>query len=165
MVINEAEAAVIRQAAADLLARDQPQGRHPRPARAAPVLTVTGARWNTRTLTGALLKPAVAGLTPGQAPGARQEDTRPLVPAPWPAILHRARVGAAESQADRPGPADHRSGQRAAVAGDRVRHVRGVRRAAAVGGAGNGRPPAYVGRDCGHIRREAARSISWSARP
>ena len=26
-----------------------------------------------------------------------------------------------------------------------------------VGGAGRGRPPAYVGRDCGHVRREAAK--------
>ena len=158
MVINEAEAAVIRQAAADLLGGTSVRA-VTRGLREAmpPVLTVTGARWNTRSLTGALLKPAVAGLTPkGRPPARGQEDTRPLVPAPWPAILPepewRQLKAKLTDQARRTSTSNE---PRWLVSVFATCGVCGG--LLSVGGAGNGRPPAYVGRDCGHIRREAAK--------
>ena len=95
----DAEAGVIRKAADDLL-RGISLKAVTRELREARVPTVTGARtgaqWSTRTLRDVLLKPTVAGLAlKGRPPARGQEDTRPLVTAPWEPILDRDDVGAA----------------------------------------------------------------------
>jgi DNA invertase Pin-like site-specific DNA recombinase len=79
LVIDKDEAAVIRQAATDILDRDISLEAAVRDLNARGVPTVTGAKWTTKTLRGALVKPAVSGLAVY-----RGEDERP---APWPAIL------------------------------------------------------------------------------
>ena len=79
--IDPAEAAVIRQAAADILDRGLSLEAISRDLRARGVPTVTGAAWSSVSLKTVLIKPATAGLT--TYPGAG------LLGAPWPAILPR----------------------------------------------------------------------------
>ena len=64
--MDQAEAAVIQQAAADLL-RNISVRAVTRDLRERGVPTATGAASNTRSLRGVLLKPAVAGLAVGAA--------------------------------------------------------------------------------------------------
>ena len=95
LLIVDAEAAIIEQAAADLLkhegaltlkaiARDL----RDRAARGEPgAATVTGAPWTPSTLRDVLLKPAVAGLTYDPATPRGLAADRALIDAPWPHIL------------------------------------------------------------------------------
>jgi hypothetical protein len=109
--------------------------------------TASGTPWSTRSLIGALIKPATAGL---QVKG----DT--WVKAPWPAIIEREkwdRLRALLLDPARRTNTSHANEPkwlvsvwaRCGVCGGLLR----------VGGAGQGRGPAYVGQDCGHIRRDA----------
>ncbi len=82
LIIVEAEAQIIRRAAADIL--DNGVGLKPIAAdlRDRGVPTVTGAAWTPSTLRDVLIKPANAGLTVDPVTGE-------LIGAPWPHILDR----------------------------------------------------------------------------
>ena len=80
LITDQAEAAVLRRAAADVLERDISLKAIARGLREAGVPTVTGTAWTASTLRDVLAKPAVAGLA-----SYRGE----LRPAPWPPILER----------------------------------------------------------------------------
>jgi DNA invertase Pin-like site-specific DNA recombinase len=92
--IVEAEATVIKDAAAAILAGETTLKAHARDlrdraAREEPgTATVTGTPWTPSTLRDVLLKPAVAGLT--YDPATRGQADRPLIDAPWPHILDPA---------------------------------------------------------------------------
>jgi DNA invertase Pin-like site-specific DNA recombinase len=82
LIIVEAEADAIRQAAADILDRGISLKAAAARLRADGVPTVSGAAWTPSTLRDVLLKPANAGLAIDPA-------TRELIAAPWPHILER----------------------------------------------------------------------------
>jgi site-specific DNA recombinase len=82
LIVVEAEAEVIRQAADAILDKDISLKALARKLREDRVPTVTGAAWTPSTLRDVLLKPAVAGLAVDPA-------TRELIGAPWPHILNR----------------------------------------------------------------------------
>ena len=147
LVTDPAEEKVIVQAAADILDRDISLKAITRDLRDRRVPTVTGAQWNTRTLRDVLLKPAVAG----------QASYRgELRPAPWPAILERDVQDRLRDKLTDPARRTNKSRANEprwlvsvfATCGVCARHVK-------VGGAGRGRGPAYVGAECGHVRRAA----------
>ena len=146
LVVDQAEAAVIQQAAADLL-RNISVRAVTRDLRERGVPTATGAAWNTRSLRGVLLKPAVAGLA------VRRGE---LVPAPWPHILELDVWEQLKAKLADPARRTTTANEpRWLVSMFATCGVCGG--LLSVGGAGRGRPPAYVGRDCGHVRREAAK--------
>ena len=93
LIIVEAEAGVIRQAAADILDRGISLKAIARDLREAGVPTVTGAPWTASTLRDVLSKPAVAGIAvhtatvKGADRRARKVTTEH--PGAWPAILPR----------------------------------------------------------------------------
>jgi site-specific DNA recombinase len=80
LVIDQAEAKIIKKAAADILDRGISLKAIARDLRDRGVPTVTGTVWTASTLRDVLAKPAVAGLA------AHHKELRP---APWPAILER----------------------------------------------------------------------------
>ncbi len=80
LVIDDAEAAVIRDAAEGILDREISLKAAARDLRDRGVPTVTGTAWTASTLRDVLSKPAVAGLAVHKGE---------LRPAPWPAILER----------------------------------------------------------------------------
>jgi len=80
LVVVEAEAGVIREAAADILDRGISLKAVARGLRDRRVPTVTGTAWTASTLRDVLSKAAVAGLASYKGE---------LRPAPWPAILDR----------------------------------------------------------------------------
>jgi len=82
LVIDKAEAAVLRRVAADVLDLGITLAACARDLRERGVPTVTGAAWSAETLRVVLRKPAIAGLT-------KKEGE--LVEAPWPPILPRER--------------------------------------------------------------------------
>ena len=82
LIIVDAEAGIIRQAADDILDNGISLKAVAAGLREAGVPTVTGAPWTPSTLRDVLLKPANAGLTVHPA-------SRDLIDAPWPAILER----------------------------------------------------------------------------
>jgi hypothetical protein len=84
LIIDQAEAAIIRQAADDILDKGISLKAIAARLRKDGVPTVTGAAWTPSTLRDVLLKPANAGLTVDPA-------TRELIDAPWPHILGRKR--------------------------------------------------------------------------
>ena len=84
LIIVDAEAKVIEDAATAILDQDVSLKATAAGLRAAGVPTVTGAAWTPSTLRDVLLKPANAGLTIDPA-------SRGLIDAPWPAILPRDR--------------------------------------------------------------------------
>ncbi len=94
LIIVPAEAAVIREAARAVLARDgDPKAGDSlkgiaRGLRERGVLTVTGAAWTAETLRDVLLKPAVAGLAAHKR-SATGENPDGLHAASWDAILTR----------------------------------------------------------------------------
>ena len=96
LVIDEDEAGVIRQAAADILDRGISLKAVARDLRDRRVPTVTGTLWTASTLRDVLAKPAVAGIAVHTATvkdpetGEEREVTTGH-PAPWPEILKRER--------------------------------------------------------------------------
>ena len=125
---------MIQAVAADMLDRGISLKAIARDLRERGVPTVTGAAWSAKTLREVLIKPAVAGL----AVAARRLGGRPVGRDPG-----AGPVGAAAGPADRPVAAhQHQQGQRAPVAGVRVRDLRGVRRPdQGARAAGTGHPP------------------------
>jgi len=110
------------------------------------IRTVTGAAWTHSSVRDMVLKPAVAGL----AVRAGQ-----LVKAPWQPILKRERWEALCELLTNP---DRRS----SGAGNAPKWLVSLfatcgicGKPLSVGGAGRGRGPAYVGKVCGHVRRDA----------
>ena len=97
LLIKPAEAAIIEQAAADLLKHEDAltlkaiaRDLRDRAAKGEPgAATVTGVPWTPSTLRDVLLKPAVAGLTydPATAGRGLPAASRDLIDAPWPHIL------------------------------------------------------------------------------
>jgi hypothetical protein len=142
------EAGVLREAADGILDRGVSLKAAARELRESGVPTVTGAAWSAGTLRDVLLKPAVAGLA------VRNGE---LVPAPWEAIIPTDRWERLRDLLT--DPARRTNTGRA----NEPRWLVSVFAACGVcggllkvGGGGRGRGPAYVGRDCGHIRRSAA---------
>jgi site-specific DNA recombinase len=109
--------------------------------------TVTGAPWTPGTLRDALLKPAVAGLA---------VRTGELVKAPWEPILTRERWEALVALLTDPARRTTTANEPRwlvscfATCGVCTKTVK-------VGGAGRGRSAAYVGSECGHVRRTASK--------
>jgi site-specific DNA recombinase len=110
--------------------------------------TVTGSPWTTRSLRDALLKPAIVGLA--------VRNGAIVGEAPWEAILDMPTWERLRELFANPARRTNTSRAneprwlvsvwaRCGVCGGLLR----------VGGAGRGRGPAYVGQDCGHIRRDA----------
>ncbi len=148
LIVVPAEKAVLLDAAKKLLGGSSLK-RLAADMRAARVPTVTGGPWSTRSLRDALLKPAIVGLAvrKGEIVG----------PAPWEAILDDPTWQRLKVLLLDPGrrTTDRSNAPRwlvsvwatCGVCGGLLR----------VGGAGRGRGPAYVGQDCGHIRRDAVK--------
>ena len=152
LVKDEAEAAELVLAADLLLAGSTMKGRVA-DLRERGVPTVTGAPWSTRTLRDALIKPATAGLA---VKGGK------WVKAPWPAILEREvwdRLRALLLNPDRRTNAGRGNEPRWLVSVFGTCGVCG--KPLRVGGAGRGRGSAYVGAECGHIRRDAVKVDKW----
>jgi len=144
LVVDDAEAAAIRHAAEELLGGGSVAAVE-RWLREQRVPTVTGAAWGHATVRDMLLKPAVAGLAVRGAT---------LVPAPWPAILKRPVWEQLRQLLTNP--------ERRTSAGNEPRWLVSLfaqcgicGKPLSVGGAGKGRSPAYVGKVCGHVRRNA----------
>jgi site-specific DNA recombinase len=154
LIIDQAEAAVIRQAATDILdngvslkaitrdLRDRQQRGEPGTG------TVMGAAWTPSTLRDVLLKPAGAGLTIDPA-------TREWIDAPWPPILDRDRWEQLRDTLTDPGRKTSPGNEprwlvsktaRCPQCGSTVR-VNGVRQGRA----------AYVCDNGGHLKRAAVR--------
>lgn len=120
------------------------------------VPTVTGAPWSTSALRDALLKPAIVALA--------VRNGVVVGPAPWKPILATAdgepdmetyeRLKTLLSDPARRTNAGRSNEPRWLVSGIAVCGV--CKKPVRVGGAGRGRSPAYVGKECGHIRRVAA---------
>ena len=142
-----AEAEVITSAAAAILDLNISLKAVARDLRERQVPTVTGTAWSAKTLRDVLIKPAVGGLA------VRDGE---LVPAPWPAILG---PGTWERLRDLlTDPARRTNTSRAneprwLVSGFATCGVCGGPLRA---GGGANRAAAYIGKDCCHVRRNAA---------
>lgn len=146
LIVDEAEAAEIRKAAADVLDRDISLKAIARDLRARGVPTVSGCAWTASTLKDVLVKPMAAGLS------AWHGDLRR---APWPAILERDVWDRLRDKLTDPGRRTNASNEprwlvskfaRCGVC-DGLLHVT----------AGGKRPHAYSGDECNHVSRSAAR--------
>ena len=110
------------------------------------VVTVTGAQWSTRTIRDMLLSAAVVG---------KQIRAGEPVEAPWEGILDQPTQDQLRDLLTDPARRTNKGGNlpkwlvscfaQCGVCGAEL----------TVGGAGRGRSPAYVGRTCGHVRRNA----------
>lgn len=152
LVVDEAEAAVIKAAAAAVLAGDSLNAivadLRARAAAGEPgTATVTGTPWQTRSLRGVLTNGAVAGKAVRK--GVILGD------APWPAILDEPTwTRLRELFAD--------EARRTNKGGNQPKWLLSLfaecsvcHKKLTVGGAGRRRSPAYVGKECGHVRRAA----------
>ena len=146
LLVDAAEAKVIEYVADELL-KNPPTSLAAitRELRERRVPTVTGVAWSTRTVRDVVLKPSVAGLA------IRSGE---LVAAPWPAILDRPTWERVRDLLTDPARRTTTANEprwlvscfaTCGVCGKPLR----------VGGAGRGRGPAYVGSECGHVRRNA----------
>jgi DNA invertase Pin-like site-specific DNA recombinase len=149
----EDEAGVIRQAASDILDRRISLKAVARDLRERGVPTVTGTQWSAETLRDVLIKPAVAGLAVQ-----RGEDGEPAwADAPWPAILERDRWDRLRDLLTDPSRRTNTSRAnepRWLVSGFAECGV--CHRPLRCGG-GQNRAAAYIGKECCHVRRNAAR--------
>jgi site-specific DNA recombinase len=145
LVVIPAEADAIRHVADELL-RGVSVAAVTRWLREQRVPTVTGAEWSTGSVRDMVLKPAVAGLA------VRAGE---LVAAPWPAILDRAEVWEPlrRKLTDPARRTTTANEPRWLVSLFATCGICG--KPLSVGGAGRGRGPAYVGKVCGHVRRDA----------
>jgi DNA invertase Pin-like site-specific DNA recombinase len=155
LVQRPEEAAVIRQAATDILDLGISLKAIARDLRERGVPTVTGTAWSAETLKDVLIKPAVAGL----AVAKDDDGARLLVPAPW----HQDRIldgDVWERLRDKLTDLARRTNQ--ARANEPRWLVSGFATCGVCGGpiraaGGRDRAPAYVGNGCCHVRRTAAR--------
>jgi DNA invertase Pin-like site-specific DNA recombinase len=149
LIQKPAEAAVIRQAATDILDLGISLKAIARDLRERGVPTVTGTAWSAETLREAVIKPAVAGLAVK-----REDGERLLVPAPWEPILDRDRWEALRDKLTDPARRTN-TGRvpRWLVSGFATCGVCGGR-TRVIGG--KSRAPAYTGAGCAHVRRNAA---------
>jgi site-specific DNA recombinase len=147
LVIDESEAAVIRQAAADILERGISLKAIARELRARDVPTVSGCAWTASTLKDILIKPMAAGLSAWHGE---------LRPAPWPPVLDR---DVWERLRDKLTAPERRTN---AHTGNEPRWlVSKFARCGVCGGllhvtAGGKRANAYSGDECNHVSRNAA---------
>jgi site-specific DNA recombinase len=148
LVKDEAEAAELVQAADRLLGGTSLRW-CVQDLRDRGVPTVTGARWSTRTLRDALAKPATAGLA---------VKGGSLIKAPWPHILEREKWDQVRALLSDPARRTNEG------RGNEPKHLASLiaecgvcGKPLRIGGAGVGRGSAYVGTECGHIRRDAAK--------
>jgi site-specific DNA recombinase len=154
LVLDEAEAAIIRQAAGDILERDISLKAIARDLRARGVPTVSGCAWTASTLKDVLVKPMAAGLS------AWHGDLRP---APWPAILDR---DVWERLKDKLTAPERRTN---AHTGNEPKWlVSKFARCGVCGGllhvtAGGRRANAYSGDDCNHVSRDAGHVDAYVA--
>ncbi len=155
LAIDQDEATVIRNAAAAILDRNVSLQAVTRDLRERRVPTVTGVTWTPGILRDVLLKPAVAGLAVYK--GEQRE-------APWPAILERDVWERLTHKLTDPSRRTTTANEprwlvsvfaTCGTCGGRVK----------VGGAGRGRGPAYVGAECGHVRRAAGSSDNLTSDP
>jgi DNA invertase Pin-like site-specific DNA recombinase len=155
LIIVPAEAAVIRQAAGDILERQISLKAVARDLRDRDVPTVTGAAWSARTLRDVLIKPAVAA----QAVKQRDPETKKVIEyadAPWQPILERDTWERLRDLLDDPARRTNtgRANEpRWLVSGFATCGVCGGQLRA---GGGRDRAHAYIGKDCCHVRRNAA---------
>ena len=155
LLIVPEEAAVLRWAAEHLLTGGSLKWLG-RDLRERGVPTVTGAPWTTSTLRDALMKPAIVALA----------VRRGVIvgPAPWKPILATddgqpdmetwERLKTLLNDPARRTNAGRSNEPRWLVSGFAVCGV--CKKPVRVGGGGRGRSPAYVGKECGHVRRTAA---------
>jgi site-specific DNA recombinase len=140
------EAAVIRQAATDILDRRISLKAVARDLRDRGEPTVTGTAWSAKTLRDILLKAAVAG---------KQVRAGELVEAPWEPILDQPtwkRLGDHLTDPSRRTNTGRANEPRWLLSGFAVCGVCGGRTRVA---GGKNRAPAYVGAECCHVRRNA----------
>jgi site-specific DNA recombinase len=145
LVIDEAEATELRQAAHDLL-HGVSLAAVLRGLKARGVATVTGAPWSSRTIRDMLLKAAVVG---------KQVRAGELVEAPWEPILSQATQDQLRDLLTDPARRTTNGGNLPKWLVSCFARCGVCQGELVVGGAGRGRSPAYVGRSCGHVRRKA----------
>jgi site-specific DNA recombinase len=151
LAIVEREAAELRWAA-DLLLRGVSLKWCAQDLRERAVPTRTGAKWSAGSLRDALLKPSVAGLI-GDGRGRGN-----LVEAPWPHIIEPETWYRLRDHLTDPSRRTNAGRSNAPKWLVSVFATCGVcGKPLRVGGAGRGRGPAYVGAECGHVRRDAAK--------
>lgn len=156
LLVDPAEKAVILQAADDLLDKGISLKAAARDLRERGAPTVTGAAWTPETLKDALIKPAVAGLA--------VRNGTIVGPAPWEPILERDVWDRLRDKLTDPARRTTTANEpRWLVSGFAACGVCG--KPLKVGGSGRGRGPAYVGADCGHVRRAAGSPDNLSGDP
>ncbi len=147
LIMVDAEAGVIRQAADDVLDKGISLKAITAGLRAAGVPTVMGGAWTPSTLRDVLLKPANAGLTVDPA-------TRELIGAPWPAILPRDRWEQLRDHLTDPARTTTPGNEPRWLVSKTARCACGA--TVRVNGVARGRA-AYVCEAGGHLKRAAAR--------
>jgi hypothetical protein len=156
LIVNEAEAAVIRQAAKNILGLGISLKAIARDLRERDEPTVQGGAWSAKTLREVLIKPAVAGLTPkGRPPAKGQPDERPLIRGPWEPILDEStwrRLRDKLTDPDRRTNTGNANEPRWLLSGFATC---GVCEGRLRVGGGRDRAPAYIGSECCHVRRNA----------
>jgi site-specific DNA recombinase len=110
------------------------------------VPTVTGAPWSTRTIRDMLLKAAVTG---------QQVRAGQRVDAPWDAILDTPTQDRLRELLTDPARRTNKGGNEPRWLVSLFGECGVCHKPVKVGGAGRGRSPAYVGAECGHVRRTA----------
>jgi len=151
LLVVDSEAAVLRQAADDILDRGISLKAVARDLRERGVLTVSGTAWSAKTLREVLIKPAVGG----RAVGKGEDGRRLLVPAPWDPILDPDRWERLRDKLTDPSRRTNlaRANEpRWLVSGFATCGVCGGRTRVA---GGRNRAAAYVGAGCCHVRRSA----------
>jgi DNA invertase Pin-like site-specific DNA recombinase len=154
LILDDTEAAIIRQAAADILDRDVSLKAIARDLRARGVPTVSGCAWTASTLKDVLVKPMAAGLSAWHGE---------LREAPWPPILER---DVWERLKDKLTAPERRTN---AHTGNEPKWlVSKFARCGACGGtlhvtAGGKRASAYSGDECNHVARNAAHVDAYIA--
>jgi len=128
--------------------------------------SASGVRWTSRSLVGALIKPTMAGLA---------VKGGGWVEAPWPPVIEREKWERLRALLLDPARRTSTRGSepRWLVSSFATCGAEGCGKLLRVGGAGRGRGPAYVGAECGHIRRDAekvdalieARALALLRRP
>jgi DNA invertase Pin-like site-specific DNA recombinase len=154
LIIDEDEAAVIRQAAAEILDRGISLKAIARDLRARGVPTVSGCTWTASTLKDVLVKPMTAGFSAWHGQLRR---------APWPAVLDEDTWNRLRDMLNAPGRRTN------GHTGNEPKWlVSKFARCGVCGGtmhvtAGGKRRPSYTGDECNHAGRDAAHVDAYVA--